>query len=317
MKYLVYIISFIIGVSAISGCSTTSEQQTVQVQQQKQYTPLDTLETNYFKETEKNPLTTQGLNYTIEKGHFLIGNETQTEVEIEYPQIDSISMLPEDTEQNIVIEQMHSDFEKTALFRKGALAYFMEQAYDTTTGEQKFPEVIFANTDYRVQTANDKIVSVFFEESVSPIGGSFNYSAAGVTISLEENRVLQLSEMITDFDMLFTLLQTDQFTPIPYWQDNPKPFSQVLTETTNMKEEWIEILKNNNKRTFFVEAENGAEILWETREFEWYLWDNKLVLIYLGDKYYQQYFIELEKIKDIIDTDFYEKYILQTPQEGE
>ena len=77
------------------------------------------------------------------------------------------------------------------------------------------------------------------------------------------------------------------------------------------------ILKNNNKRTFFVEAENGAEILWETREFEWYLWDNKLVLIYLGDKYYQQYFIELEKIKDIIDTDFYEKYILQTPQEGE
>ena len=312
MKYLV--LCLIIVIYGFSGCSSPPPQQ-----QTTQYTPLATLQTDYFEQAQKNAVTTQGLSYTIEKGYFLMGDGSQMEAEVYYPQINSISMpmLPENTDQNTVIEQLHSDFEKNILLKKGALTYFMEQGYDTATGEQKFPEVLFADTDYKVQTANENIISVFFHQSISPIGGTINHSAVGVTISLKENRILQLNEMITDFDALFTLLETDQFTPIPYWEESPRPFSQVLAQTTNMREEWIEIFKNNNKRTFFVETEDGADVLWETREFEWYLWDEKLVLIYLGDKYYQKYFIELEKIKDIIDSDFYESYIMPISQEGE
>ena len=46
--------------------------------------------------------------------------------------------------------------------------------------------------------------------------------------------------------------------------------------------------------------------------FDWYLWDNKLVMIYIDDKNYYQYSIELEKIRHIINNTFYQNYIEQT-----
>ena len=59
----------------------------------------------------------------------------------------------------------------------------------------------------------------------------------------------------------------------------------------------------------FTETEEGAEILWENRVFEWYLWDNQLVIVYIEDGYNHQYSIELEKIREIIEDSFYQNYI--------
>ena len=295
------------------GCGSQQQQQNVVESEIQNNNPLDTLNMPYFTQTESKAISTEKLNYDIKKGYYLVGADGNNTTEVYYPQIDSVSILPEDTEQEILLEKVNSDIAKTILLREGSTNFFAEQnAVSTATeGESKRePKVI--TTYYRVQTANQKIVSVLYEESISTLGSAVNYGAVGTTISLVENRLLQLNEMITDFDALLTLLEIDQFTPIPYYQKETPPFSKVLENTNYMRDEILEILKNNNRRTFFKEGEEGAEVLWEKRVFDWYLWDNKLVMLYIDDKGYYQYSIELEKIKNIIDDTFYQNYIEQT-----
>ena len=171
------------------------------------------------------------------------------------------------------------------------------------------PQATATFSRYRIQTANSKIISAVYQEGVSRLGRPADYSAVGITVSLAENRALQINEMITDFDALLTLLETDQFTPIPYFENETMPFHQLMQTMPYMREEIVEILKNNNKRAMFTETEEGAEILWENRVFEWYLWDNQLVIVYIEDGYNHQYSIELEKIREIIEDSFYQNYI--------
>lgn len=292
----------------MAGCST--QQTDISENNIENSNPLDNLNMPYFAQTESKPVSTEKLSYDIQKGHYLVGTEKSNTIEVYYPQIDSVSVLPEDAEQEVIIERINNDILKTVLLREGSTNFFAEQnASSTATPGESKREAKVISTYYRVQTANEKIISVLYEEMISTIGNPSNYGAVGTTISLAENRLLQLNEMITDFDALLTLLETDQFTPIPYYDTTPPPFSEVIASTSYMREEIIEILKNNNKRTFFIEEEEGAEILWEQRVFDWYLWDNKLVMIYLDNKYYNQYFIELEKIRNIIDDTFYQNYI--------
>ena len=293
----------------IIGCNS-QQQSSIAESEIQNDNPLDTLNMPYFAEKESKAVSTENLNYNIQKGYYLVGADGNNTTEVYYPQINSVSILPEDTQQEILIEQINSDIAKTVLLREGSTNFFAEQnAVSTATeGESKRePKVI--TTYYRVQTANEKVVSVLYEESISALGSALNYGAVGTTISLAENRLLQLNEMITDFDALLTLLETDQFTSIPYYEKETPRFSEVLENTNYMRDEILEILKNNNRRTFFTEGDEGAEILWEKRVFDWYLWDNKLVMIYIDDKNYYQYSIKLEKIRNIINDTFYQNYI--------
>ncbi|NDO45582.1 hypothetical protein [Clostridium sp. MD294] len=294
----------------IIGCSSQQQSNVIENEVQNN-NPLDTLNMSYFAQTENKAVSTENLNYTIQKGYYLVGADGNNTTEVYYPQIDSVSILPEDTKQEILLEQVNNDIAKTVLLREGSTNFFAEQntVSTATEGESKRePKII--TTYYRVQTANEKIISVLYEESISAVGSALNCGAVGTTLSLAENRLLQLNEMITDFDALLTLLETDQFTPIPYYEKETPYFSKVLENTNYMRDEILEILKNNNRRTFFTEGDEGAEILWEKRVFDWYLWDNKLVMIYIDDKSYYQYSIELEKIRDIIDNTFYQNYIV-------
>lgn len=299
---------------SITGCVMLSLEMAACAPKQDDTTqyvnPLDNLNMPYFAETESTPVSTENLYYDIQKGHYLVGVEGDNTTEVYYPQVDSVSSLPEGTEQEIVMERINDDILKTVLLREGSTNFFAEQnaASTATAGESK-REAKYIMTNYRVQTANEKIISVLYEEAISTFGHAANYGAVGTTISLQENRILQLNEMITDFDALLSLMETDQFTPIPYYGNEAPPFSQVLEDASYMREELLEIFKNNNKRTFFTEEDDSDKILWEARVFDWYLWDNKLVMVYLGNKYYNQYYIELDEIRDIIDDTFYENYI--------
>ena len=266
------------------------------------------METTYFSETEKNPVSIENLEYDIQTGHFLVGTENSNRIELYYPQIDTVSALPDGVEQSIWLEQIKSDFQKTELFRQAAMTFYMEQTANMTEEEMN-TEQLFVDSRYRIQTANSKIISAVYQEGVSRLGRPADYSAVGITVSLAENRALQINEMITDFDALLTLLETDQFTPIPYFENETMPFHQLMQTMPYMREEIVEILKNNNKRAMFTETEEGAEILWENRVFEWYLWDNQLVIVYIEDGYNHQYSIELEKIREIIEDSFYQNYI--------
>lgn len=294
---------------AMIGCSTqqTDIEESSTIENNN---PLDNLNMPYFAEAESKPVSTENLSYDIQKGHYLVGTEESNTTEVYYPQFDTVSALPEDATQDEIMDRINNDILKTVLLREGSTNFFAEQnaASTATAGESK-REAKVISTYYRVQTANEKIMSVLYEEVISALGQPANYGAVGTTVSLVENRLLQLNEMITDFDALLTLMETDQFTPIPYYDREAPPFSEVLKSTSFMREEIIEILKNNNKRAFFTEGEDDVEILWEQRLFDWYLWDNKLVMIYLDNKYYNQYAIELEKIRDIIDDTFYQNYI--------
>ena len=111
-------------------------------------------------------------------------------------------------------------------------------------------------------------------------------------------------------DKLLTLLETDQFTPIPYFENETIPFSELLKTMPYMREELLEIFKNNNKRALVTEGEQNAQVLWQDRVFEWYLWDNKLVIMYVGNDFFNQYAIELYKIRDIVSDTFYQNYIV-------
>ena len=292
-----------------SGCAAQQEQSehTSKVNE-KIENPLNNLETTYFSETEKNPVSIENLEYDIQTGHFLVGTENSNRIELYYPQIDTVSALPDGVEQSIWLEQIKSDFQKTELFRQAAMTFYMEQTANMTEEEMN-TEQLFVDSRYRIQTANSKIISAVYQEGVSRLGRPADYSAVGITVSLAENRALQINEMITDFDALLTLLETDQFTPIPYFENETMPFHQLMQTMPYMREEIVEILKNNNKRAMFTETEEGAEILWENRVFEWYLWDNQLVIVYIEDGYNHQYSIELEKIREIIEDSFYQNYI--------
>ena len=59
-----------------------------------------------------------------------------------------------------------------------------------------------------------------------------------------------------------------------------------------------------------TEGEQNAQVLWQDRVFEWYLWDNKLVIMYVGNDFFNQYAIELYKIRDIVSDTFYQNYIV-------
>ena len=64
-----------------SGCAAQQEQseQTAKVNE-KIENPLNNLETTYFSETEKNPVSIENLEYDIQTGHFLVGQKTATEL---------------------------------------------------------------------------------------------------------------------------------------------------------------------------------------------------------------------------------------------
>ncbi len=305
MKKILLLLMVACVLMPFSGCTTQQEQPSAE---QEVENPLNNLETTYFAETESKPISIENLAYDIQTGHFLVGTEKNNRIELYYPQIDTVSALPDGVEQTVWLEQIKSDFQRTELFRQAAMTFYVEQTANMTEEEMN-TEQLFVDSRYRIQTANDKIISALYQEGVSRLGRSASYSAVGITVSLAENRALQINEMITDFDTLLTLLETDQFTPVPYFENETMPFSQLMGTMPYMREEIVEILKNNNKRAMFTETEEGAEILWENRVFEWYLWDNQLVIVYIEDGYNHQYAIKLENIRDIIEDSFYQNYI--------
>lgn len=291
----------------ITACGTQQQQNVEQIENDN---PLDTINMPYFSQNESSAINTETLPYDIQKGHFLIGTEHNNRIELYYPQIEykNTDNATESVTESDVTQQICDDFTKTELLRQSGMTYYLEQIANIPEQEM-YTKPVFVNADYRVQTANQKIISVLYQQAFSRVGNGADYSMVGATLSLNENRLLQFHEMITDMDALLTLLETDQFTPIPYFENETINFSELLKTMPYMREEVLEILKNNNKRALVTEGEQYAEVLWQDRVFEWYLWDNKLVIAYVGNHFFNQYAIELDKIRDIIDDTFYQNYI--------
>lgn len=292
----------------IAGCSTQQQQQYTEQILLEDNNTLDTMNMPYFSENESNAINIESLPYIIQKGHFLIGTEQSNRVELYYPQLEY--KIAENTSENDITQQICDDFTKSELLKQSGMTYYMEQTANIPELEM-YTKPVYFNANYRVQTANQKIISVLYQQAFSRVGNAADYSMTGATLSLAENRLLKLNEMITDMDALLTLLETDQFTPIPYFENETINFSELLKTMPYMREEILEILKNNNKRALVTEGEQYAQVLWQDRVFEWYLWDNKLVIAYVGNNFFNQYAIELRNIRNIIDDTFYQNYIVE------
>ncbi len=291
------------------ACSTQQSEQSAQSAQQQteNNNPLDTINMPYFSENESNAIDMDKLPYDIQKAHFLIGTEQSNRVELYYPQLEY--NIAENTPESDITQQICDGFTKSELLKQAGMSYYMEQTANISEIDM-YTKPVFFHANYRVQTANQKIISVLYQQAFSHVGNTADYSMTGATLSIAENRLLKLNEMITDMDKLLTLLETDQFTPIPYFENETIPFSELLKTMPYMREELLEIFKNNNKRALVTEGEQNAHVLWQDRVFEWYLWDNKLVIMYVGNDFFNQYAIELYKIRDIVSDTFYQNYIV-------
>ena len=217
------------------ACSTQQSEQSAQSAQQQteNNNPLDTINMPYFSENESNAIDMDKLPYDIQKAHFLIGTEQSNRVELYYPQIEY--NIAENTPESDITQQICDGFTKSELLKQAGMSYYMEQTANISEIDM-YTKPVFFHANYRVQTANQKIISVLYQQAFSHVGNTADYSMTGATLSIAENRLLKLNEMITDMDKLLTLLETDQFTPIPYFENETIPFSELLKTIPYMRE---------------------------------------------------------------------------------
>ena len=106
------------------------------------------------------------------------------------------------------------------------------------------------------------------------------------TIDMEEERVLALEDVVSDYDKLYELLLADEFENITKWdgETGQYPISQ---EYKDEPESFREDLNN------------------EDEDIEWYIDDKHFVIvIFHGRAEYNEYAISLQQAKDFLQKIF-------------
>lgn len=210
---------------------------------------------------------------TVTQSQYVYQDE-YNDIEIYYPQIQGFEDPDKAERINALIE---NDVKKLIL-------------------EERVSEHLFcAYLNYEVKFLNDNIISIFYKGMYGYItpGHGLYATALATTIDLEKQKVLTLSDIVTDFDALSERLLDDQFESITTWEG--------ITGTGRFSQDWILFDKKD-----LLEQMKATEFDSANSVIEWYADGDLFVIIYVG-VIYNEYAANIESVKNLLSEEFYRK----------
>lgn len=211
--------------------------------------------------------------WTVTQGQYVY-HDRYNDIEICYPQIQDF-IDPDKAERiNVLIE---NDVKKLIV------------------EEQVFDYIFCVYLNYEVKFLNENIISIFYKGMYGYIskGHGLDAMAIATTIDLEKEKVITLSDIITDFDTLSERLLNDQFESITTWEG--------ITGTGQMSWEW------EFKENELIENLKATEFDIRCHYIEWYIGETSFVIVSLKLGDYNEYSTNIEYMKDLLSEEFYRK----------
>ena len=139
--------------------------------------------------------------------------------------------------------------------------------------------------DYKIKFLNEQIISILYKGMYGYImpGHGLNAKVKTTTIDIEEEKIIDLKDVVTDFAELSDMLMADEFEHVTMWEGS----------TGGYKISWI--------------FESGEELEENLREIyqQWYTDGNNFVVITENTRAdYNEYSISNESVKHILDEEF-------------
>lgn len=162
---------------------------------------------------------------------------------------------------------------------------------DEVNEEPSEGRVVCAYLDYEIKFMNYNMVSIYYEglTGCTTPGSGLEASAMATTVNLETKEVVLLSDFITDFEELHSLLMADFFTHITPW-DGSTGVSSVSWEYGGLLEEYLLAgLKDSDEEYDCI---------------EWYT-DGKNLVIVSVLNHYNEYAASIESLQYLMTEEFY------------
>lgn len=199
--------------------------------------------------------------------------EQRNDIDIYYPQLSGL----EDTEKENRINALIKEDVKKIIGEKN------KEGDDT---------LYCINLDYEVKFLNERIISILYEGRrgyIMPGRARMLGKAIATTIDIEEEKIITLKEVVTDFTELSDMLLEDEFENITMWEGKAGTF-EVSWEYKGYEDKEYEIEKDLREE-----------------ERQWYTDGNNFIVILEEFQDYNEYSISNDLVKHILDEEFLKK----------
>lgn len=200
---------------------------------------------------------------------YSINNEEKS-IEISYPQITGFYDTQKEKRINLLIKE---DIMK------------LSECDDT---EDKW--VFCMYLDYEVKFISNKLISIVYKGFSGPSlpGRGFPNRLMATTIDIEEEKVLTINDVISDYEALNLMMLEDQFYNTTMW-DGIAGQHKISEEYRRYEEKVLEHLLEG--------SDNDMEWYTDGRHF--------IIVTFMTYYYYNEYSIELNSVKNILKQEFY------------
>lgn len=144
------------------------------------------------------------------------------------------------------------------------------------------------NLDYEMKFLNDRIVSILYEGRHGYItaGHGCSSEAAATTIDIEEEKVITVKDVVTDFSELTDMLLANEFEHITMWDGSVEGYEVS----------WVYEGKEDKLESDLMESGR-----------QWYTDGNHFIIILEEYSDYNEYSISNESARHILDEGFLKK----------
>lgn len=146
-------------------------------------------------------------------------------------------------------------------------------------------------TWFKIAYADEKLISIVYSGWAGRLqsGSGLPTAMMATTIDCEKETVLDLQDVVSDFDGLCRLLLEDCFENITAWDGEPGQYKISESYWLGGAEALLSDLKGNDY------------------DLEWYIGKDSFIIVDLNGKYYNEYSIEVKQVRDILREEFLEK----------
>lgn len=193
--------------------------------------------------------------------------EQGNEIDIYYPQINGLADSAKEERINALIEE---DVKKIIEKNK--------------EGDDS---LYCISLDYEIKFLNERVISILYKGMngyITP-GHGLNGEAIATTIDMEEEKVITVKDVVTDFTELRDMLLADEFDHITRWEGKAGGY-QVSRDYRGTEDELEKDLQKERK---------------------WYTDGDNFVVITEGRVDYNEYSISNESAENILDAEFLKK----------
>lgn len=240
------------------------DMETVNADGESTENDVETSETDEEGEEDK-----WNVDFEVIRAEYIY-DEQRNEIEIYYPQLCGL----EDSAKEVRIN---------ALIEEDVMQIIGEK------NKEGDHTLYCVGLDYKIKFLNERIISVLYEgwEGYVMRGHSaLDDEAITVTIDIEEEKVITLQDVVTDFTELSDMLLADKFEHITMWEGKAGGY-QVSME--------------------YKECEDKLENDLREKYQEWYTDGKNFVIIIEKRADYNEYAISNESVEHILDAGFLRK----------